>query len=682
MKSVKWMKVRELAFGGLTLGGSLGFVSLAQANGMPALQEEIKWLQEEQYVTTATKTLESLRKSGSTMTIITANELQQMGARDLMDALKRVPGFGINRFNMGTSSIEVRGVKTDFSEKVLLLINGHPTNNNLVNGGALSSYNNIPVKDIKVVEIVRGPGSALYGANAFVGVVNVVTNQAKDLNGTELSVAAGSFQTNQVNLQHGGSIGEVDLAFNVNAFHSDGWKGGVESDAIGQSGETDYWQQRYEFGFQTSYRNIDLQGRYVQRKAGGYLGANYVLNDGSEQDYTEYFIEGIYHYDINSDALVSTKLYFDHFEFDNLWDIYPEGYLDPVFNVVYTEGLYLRSPIKHDKTGMEVQLTWSWHEEHKLVSGVAFEHQAQYDVEFWSNNGAGPMVDISDVANWNDSHNRNIRALYVQDIWDPTDAVRLIVGGRYDDYSDFGNTFNPRASVSWDATDKYQLIATYGSAFRAPTFGELYNINNPSIVGNPDVQPEEIQTAELGFNATLSKRSQAKATLFYNYIEDIIAPRPQTGVAYSDNIGELEVLGVELEYSTRLKDGSSLGLNYTYQDPTNKLTNSRASDVPLHRANFTYNYRYSRYLTAFAGVLYESALTREVNDVRSGVSDQVTVDLALSWRNQAENVQLTASIYNLMDEDLVDPSPAAMLSDYPNAGRSLMLEIQLMESSD
>lgn len=669
MKSGHWKQVSGL---GLI---SLGMVSLVQASGMPALQEEIRWLQEEHYVTTATKTRESLNKSGSTMTVITAEELQNMGARDLMDALKRVPGFGVNRFSMGTSSVEVRGVKTDFSEKVLFLINGHPINNNLVNGGALSSYNNFPVKDIKVVEIVRGPGSALYGANAFVAVVNIVTRQASDVNGTELSVAGGSFETGQVNLLHGSRVGSVDLALNANFYRTDGWDGEVATDSLGFSGTTDYWQKRDEFSFSASHEGLALQGRYVHRQTGGYMGAVNNLNKGSEQDYEEYFIEGAYQYDFSAHAMLLTKLYFDHFEFDNSWEVAPPSLFPP-------DGFYLRSPVQHDKTGAEAQLTWNWHERHKLVTGVAYEHQAQYGVELWTNNGAGPWVDISDVANWNDSHNRNIRALYVQDIWDPSDAVRLILGGRYDDYSDFGDTFNPRASISWDVTRDYQLIATYGSAFRAPTFGELYNINNPSIVGNRDVDPEEIQTMELGFNAAVGPRAQARATLFYNNIEDIIAGRPQGGASYSDNIGELEVLGLELEYNARLLDGSRFGFNYTYQDPTNKLTNTRAPDVPLHRANLTYNYRHSRYLSAFVGVLYESELARDTGDLRPVVPDQSTVDLALTWRNQAENLQLTASIYNLLDEKLVDPSPAAdfvLLSDYPNPGRSFMLEIQLLE---
>ena len=139
----------------------------------------------------------------------------------------------------------------------------------------------------------------------------------------------------------------------------------------------------------------------------------------------------------------------------------------------------------------------------------------------------------------------------------------------------------------------------------------------------------------------------------------------------------MTVHGIELEYAHRLLDGSSVSVNYTYQDPENKLSGARAADVPLHRANVMFNYRYSRYLSAFVGVLYESALAREEADSRSDVSDQTEVDVALTWRNHADDISLTASFHNLFDEDLVDPAPGVMLSDYPQPGRSFMLELQI-----
>ncbi len=643
------------------------------------LQEEIRWLQEESYVTTATKTLESIKKSGATVTVITDTDLRNMGARNLMDALKRVPGLGINQFNVGTSSVEVRGVKTDFGEKVLFLINGHPTNNNLVNGGAQSSYNDFIVDDIKRVEVVRGPGSALYGANAFVAVINIITKEASDVNGTEVSVGAGSYDTQKYNVLFGDKLGQLDVAANLNYFDTDGFKGEVESDAIGASGDSDYWNKRYDASLQLGYGNYSLQGKYVKRQSGPYLSANNVLNDDSEQEYIDYFIELGYQRDLTHQLTLTSKVYFDHFEFDNLWEIFPENYTDGAgFN--YPEGLMLRSPIKHDKTGLDVQFEYHLNNQHKLLAGGMAEHQSQYDVELWTNGGSGPMVDISDVANWNSSQNRDITAVYLQDIWDIQNNLRLIVGARYDHYSDFGSSFNPRSSITWGFIENYNIVATYGSAFRAPTFGELYNINNPSIIGNPDLKPEEIETYELGVNGDITKRLNFSVIGFHNKITDLIAPKASaSAVAVSGNVDELTIDGVEMEMTSRLRGGSSFSLNYTYQYPINEETDERAADVPLHKANASFNYRHSQYLNAYAGLLYRGSLSRVAEDTRREVSDLITLDIAMTLQGYIENLVIKGSVYNLFDEDYVDASPAGVMeSDYPKAGRNFMLEMSYM----
>jgi iron complex outermembrane receptor protein len=660
---------------GLTLTANAETLNTVTPHSITALKDEILWLKEETFVTTATKTLEDIKKSGSTVSIITAQDLEKMGARNLMDALKRLPGLGINQMTMGMSAVEVRGVKTDFGEKVLFLINGHPINNNLVNGGAHSSYNNFIVDDIKRVEVVRGPGSALYGANAFVAVINIITKDVADINGTNVTAGSGSYRSRKLNLQVGDTFGQLDLVANLNIYDTDGHKGEVTSDAINRSGFSDYWNKRYELGLQLDYGDFSFQSKYLQRKSGPYLGANNVLNDDSEQDYVEYFGELSYQRALSNQLALTGTIYFDHFQFDNLWEIFPENYTD-ANNFTYTDGLLLRSPIKHDKTGGELQLEYQINANHKLLTGIMAEHQSQYDVELFSNGGAGPLQNISSFANWNGSHNRNIFAAFIQDIWDIHEDIRLIAGTRYDRYSDFGSSVNPRLSMTWAFTDNYSLMATYGSAFRAPTLGELYNINNPSIVGNPDVEPEEIETYELSLAGDITKKTNFKITGFHNNISDLIGAVPSaTAASMSGNIGKLRVDGTELEVSSRLHDGSSLSFNYTYQHAINELNDERAANVPRQKFNAAFNYRHSRLVNLFAGLNHRGELPRTSADNRPDMGSHTTVDIALNVHDTADAWGVTASIYNLFDKTYYDPSQdGAMISDYPKEGRSFWIE--------
>ncbi len=655
---------------------SITLTSASQASPVvEALQDEIQWLQEETYITTATKTQEKLRKSGATVTVITEQELNNMGARNLMDALKRIPGIGIHTNSLGHPVIEMRGVKTDFSEKVLFLVNGHAINNNIINGGATWTHHEFMVDDIQQVEIVRGPGSALYGANAFAGVINIITKKAEHIQGNKLGVSLGENQTRKLNFQTGQTLNELSLALNASIYETDGHRETVTSDMWQNSGPTDDWNKRIDLSFNADYAHFSFQGKYTNRKSGPYIGFGNALNDESEQTYEEYFLELGYQQSLSEKTDISHKLYFNTFKTDNTWEVHPEGFPSPF----HTDGMVGRSPITAEILGTEVQIDYVLGR-HKFIVGLMAEHQSIFDVGFFANfdptNGAplSSYQNIYDSWPWIGSEHRDIQALYLQDIWDINSQLRLILGARYDHYSDVGDSFNPRASLSWSATADLSLFATYGAAFRAPNFGELYNANNPGALGNPDLNPEEIETYELGLHNRLGKRSQFRGTLFYNNITDLIDFRN----IVASNVGKLTVSGVELELDTRLADGSIFDLNYTYQYGENEETGKRLKGIPNHKANASYYYRHSQYFGTFFGINHTGQVKRSSEDPRTELKDFTTVDVAMNIKSQNHKLDLNISIYNLFNEAVKDAtrfSPAGYVnSDFPLPGRSFMIE--------
>lgn len=635
-----------------------------------ALRQEIRWLKEEGYVTTATRTRESLAKSGAAVSVITAKELRRMGARNLYDALKRVPGFDVHTTNIGTPAVEVRGLVTDSSEKVLVLINGHSVNNNLVNGGATWTYEQFPIDDIERVEIVRGPASALYGADAFLAVINIITERGRSLDGEELLVAGGGRDTRQLNFSSGRETDRMEYAVNLNLFETNGDDSNIAEDGVGRSGELEAWNRRIDLGVNLQHESgFFMQGKYVRRKAGPYVGIANSLNDESEQDYREYFVELGQRVALHERLDWSGRVYFDLFEADNFWELQSEG----VFGG-YPDGVQGKPAVKNQKLGAEVQFSWLSGDTHKLLAGAMFEHQTQYDVthftNFDPNTGAplGSFQDVSDTANWNGSHRRDLSAVYAQSIWDVRDTLRLISGLRYDRYSDFGDELNPRVSMVWQFDSDYHLMVAYGEAFRAPTFGELHNRNNPAIQGNPNLNAEEISTIEMGVNARLSARSKARVTLFRNKVSDVIRP----GTPYQ-NFGRLNVKGVEAEWQHRSQGGSTLNLNYTYQYAENERAQTRASGVPMHKANAGYTWRYSQYFNAYMGVHYRGSVKRSAGDTRPQRKDQAGVDLAANWLDVVPELDVQVALYNAADADLRSPS-SGVPDDIPEGGRHLMLE--------
>ncbi len=167
--------------------------------------EELLLFFEEEELVIATRYKTPVRKAPAIATVITAREIRNMGARNLMDVFNTVSSIGISIDEFGRDMFEVRGIRTNTSEKILVMIDGHRLNE-VYTGSALANvYNDLPVENIKQVEIIRGPGSALYGANAFVAVINIITKDAADTDGIGVNAAGGSFNTKNINILSGGS---------------------------------------------------------------------------------------------------------------------------------------------------------------------------------------------------------------------------------------------------------------------------------------------------------------------------------------------------------------------------------------------------------------------------------------------------------------------------------------------
>ncbi|MGB5147566.1 MAG: TonB-dependent receptor plug domain-containing protein, partial [Porticoccaceae bacterium] len=204
----------------------------AVAMAQPSPEEELAELYGgEEFVRIATGVAQPVSKAPAVASIITADEIRAMGATDIDEVLETVPGLHVARSALGYNSIYVfRGMYSDVNPQVLMLVNGIPLTNLYV-GDRNVAWAGMPVEAISRIEVVRGPGSAVYGADAFAGVINIITKAPAEMDGLSMGARAGSFDTQSGWLQYGGDLGGLRVGAVVEARQFDGQRQHIAADA-------------------------------------------------------------------------------------------------------------------------------------------------------------------------------------------------------------------------------------------------------------------------------------------------------------------------------------------------------------------------------------------------------------------------------------------------------------------
>ena len=675
-----------------------------------SVDKEMQWLQAETYVITASKVLEDISKSAALITVITDKQIRQMGARDLHDILRSVPGISYQNERHGGVDYDVRGIAKDADQHILFLMNSYSLNTNYW-GGIGPSYLPITVDNIKRVEVIRGPASSLYGSNAFAAIVNIITYEAEDLDGLQITARGGNFETAQVNALFGKTFGEVGIALDFDYSEYGSYQGYIEQDVqtmldliFGSNaslapGYTRESSEKLDFMLTLRYKGLRFDGRYADRERVPSIGISPVLNNHSETPSTDYALGLSYTQDVATGVNLLGKVYHNYTHMDYYYQVYPEGAVLPTTDgqqvqpEVWPEGLIGAPSNKNTRTGAELQTTVLLHESNTLVGGVTYEYMEQYDVKALSNYLATPIKDVviprgevsevSHIQNYNRDVSRRFAALFLEDLWDIREDLRLTLGARYDDYSDVSGSFNPRAGLVWEYKQGYDMKALYGRAFRAPNFYELYNMNNPAFVGNPDLKPETVDTYELSLGAQFTPSFNSRITGFYNIIQDSIDLATYETQDVFENRSEIRTSGIEFEFKYDIGRGTYLGMNYTYQDSKNQDTGEQPYNVPKHKGNLMANIRFSKHLNFYTDLYFQKGFTRQKDDIREEDNPGFQViNVTLiggKFIPKLAGLELRGSVYNVFDLDYTVPTANDGLSvDFPMPGRSFLVGLRYM----
>ena len=249
---------------------------------------------------------------------------------------------------------------------------------------------------------------------------------------------------------------------------------------------------------------------------------------------------------------------------------------------------------------------------------------------------------------------------------------------RYDHFSDFGNTTNPRLALVWATTDKVTTKLLYGKAFRAPSFSELFATSNPLTLGNPNLKPETIDTYELALSHQLSSRLLYTANIYRYNIKDFITFVPQIGGAKAQNIGELQGQGFELEADYSPVYNLRFLVNYAYQQSTDQKTDADVGDAPNQQIYGRSEWTIASDWHFDSQVTWVGKQKRVLGDTRAAHDAYTTIDMTLRKQNVWRGLEMALSVRNLSDADVTEPSPGPVVyipKDFPMAGRSVYGEL-------
>ncbi len=566
---------RARAFLYFAVAGGLFFVSTAQAASSP--EQDLTEFSLEQLINlkvySASKFSQNVSDAPSAVTVITAADIKTYGYRKLIDVLKSIRGI-YGRYDRNYDYLGGRGFGRpgDYNSRFLLLVDGYRINDAVYDTGTMGTEFILDVDLIDRVEFVPGPGSSIYGNNAFFGVVNVITRRDKEINGLEASVEAASYNTTKARLTYGNrldnGVGVVlsgslydnpghDLKFNE--FDTPATNNGIAYNA-------DYDHYASVFA-KFSYDAFILTTAYSTRKKGIPTTAyGTVFNDPSNysvdsQTYVDLTYNKAYHEKLD----VLARVYYGIYPYDGNYN-----YFNNTLNRVVTNKDHTRPRW----WGGELKLVNTQFDKHKLVYGIEYRDNIQQNQLNYDEN---PYVVNSESRQHSLSY-----GVYIQDEYSLRDNLILNIGVRNDHYGNNGDITNPRLGLIYKPDTSSAIKLLYGTAFRAPNAYELYNEQAGTAKANPNLEPETIKTYELILEKYYDNRLRLMASGFYYKIRDLInlTIDPADNLTVFENLNTVEARGLEFEIERKWSGNTKVRASLTLQHVKDLDTGAALSNSP------------------------------------------------------------------------------------------------------
>jgi len=522
----------------------------------------------------ASKKVERLNEAPAIATVLTKNDLLYYCGMTLIDALKYVPGVEVSMGSEGFYRVSIRGTRKDGN--ILFILDGKGMND-IYNGRALFD---IPVSMIDRIEVVRGPGSALFGSNAVAGVISVYTNKSSNLNATVATSGALNFTGNYF-------VEKDNLDFSFNAAYSQNtvpnsiiyqdkefdqaWSETFDSTAY----KTNRWNNDLIFNAALNVKNFHMDYYSIYRQQGAYVGPIFVAAGGSKMITNQMGFRMYYDFNVSNNVIISPKVYsyWNYHNFTNQET--PDNYLSSQSGDLFVDGKISKEKYDAFVYGSQLDILIKVNEHFDFLTGSILEdmsirnYSLERNYQIVSDEYKGALGNYDSVNYDQNGKRRYVFAYFIQGKF-KFNKWNITTGLRYDDYSDFGQSFNPRIGVSYLVTKNFRFKTLIGKAFRAPTFLELYDNtslgNETGVQGNEELSPEIITTYELGSEFSI-KRLLLRYNLFYINNKNLIRiydPHGGGSIGIYENIGDVQTFGHEAEVIVRISQSFQLFANFSH----------------------------------------------------------------------------------------------------------------------
>jgi iron complex outermembrane receptor protein len=610
----------------------------------------------------ASKFPQKMTAAPSVVTVITAAEIKEHGYRTLADILRTVPGLYVtNDRNYEYLGARGFGRPGDYNSRVLLLVDGQRINDDVYDGALIDRSFPIHVDLIDRVEFVPGPASAVYGSNALLGVINVVTRSARDVDGVELAGEVGSLGARGARATYGHRASNgMDFLLSASRNRSDGanlYYPEFDSPATnnGWAMGLDYEDRRDVF-LKASRGEATLTAAHAEREKGIPTGSyGQVFNDPRSRTIdAQSFVNLQVDHAVSDERRVEGRLSYGRYDYQG-------------------DYVYDNPPVTLNR-----DLTYArwWGGELKLIQHFAGGHTLVVGGEYQRDTRRDQLnFDVSPYFSYLDDRRPSHRAaLYAQGEAMLTEKLAASVGVRRDAYADTADTTSPRLALVYHPRPESVIKAIYGSAYRVPNVYERYYAPAPTNEANPNLQPERICAAELVAEQRIGERLRFTGSVYSYRMHDLISlmTDPVTGMLVFSNVDSVEARGAELtgEWHGPLVHARA---SYSVQDAHDETTEQRLTNAPQRLAKLV--------LSAPLGATgVRAGLDAQYVSRRKTIAGEVggctIANLTFTHGGLAKGAELSLSLYNLFDKAYGDPGSVEHRQDViAQDGRTVRLKL-------